>query len=48
MRAGPDDLIEFECPHCAESLAISASMREALLDRGCVICGSPVTAESFT
>ncbi|MFB6080275.1 MAG: hypothetical protein ABEJ81_04690 [Haloferacaceae archaeon] len=38
----------FVCPACGESLAVNPSMKEALIDRGCVICGTAVTAEAFT
>lgn len=38
----------FVCSACGESLEVNASMRDALIDRGCVICGADVTAEEFT
>jgi len=38
----------FVCPRCDESLEVNASMREALIERGCVVCGTAVTAEAFT
>ena len=38
----------FVCPACGESLEVNGSMREALVERGCVICGTAVTAEAFT
>lgn len=38
----------FVCPKCDESLEVNASMKDALLERGCVICGTPVTETAFT
>lgn len=38
----------FVCPTCEESLAVNASMRDALIERGCVICDETVTAAAFT
>jgi len=37
----------FVCPACGESLEVNASMRDALIDKGCVICGTAVTSEAF-
>ncbi len=38
----------FVCPACDESLEVNDSMKDALIERGCVICGTTVTAEAFT
>ncbi|WP_340101436.1 DUF7560 family zinc ribbon protein [Salinibaculum salinum] len=38
----------FVCPECNESLKLDDPMRDALLVRGCVICGAAVTADAFT
>jgi hypothetical protein len=38
----------FVCPACDERLEVNDSMKAALLDRGCVICGASVSAEAFT
>lgn len=38
----------FVCPDCGESLAVNASMRDALIEKGCVVCGAAVTAAAFT
>lgn len=38
----------FDCPKCCESLTVNGSMRDALVDRGCVICGAPVSPEAFS
>lgn len=46
-REGPEEYT-FVCPACGESLAVNESMKEALVERGCVICGTAVTAEAFT
>lgn len=37
----------FSCPGCGETLEVNASMREALLARGCVICGTDVSKQAF-
>ncbi|MBP2251052.1 DUF7560 family zinc ribbon protein [Halarchaeum nitratireducens] len=37
----------FVCPECGESLDVNASMKDALLDRGCVICGASVSRSAF-
>lgn len=39
---------EFRCAECGEAIAVDDAMREALLEHGCVICGAPVTEDSFT
>jgi hypothetical protein len=38
----------FDCPECAESLAVNESMRVALEDRGCVVCGATLDEDAFT
>lgn len=39
---------EFVCPKCGESLEVNDAMMRVLLERGCVICGSPVTGTAFS
>lgn len=38
----------FVCPECNERLAVNGAMREELIARGCVLCGSPVSTGAFT
>jgi hypothetical protein len=38
----------FVCPECEECLRVNISMKSTLIERGCVICGTTVTEESFT
>lgn len=38
----------FLCPECDESLEVNDSMKAALVEKGCVICGASVTGEAFT
>jgi len=38
----------FVCPECEEYLKINKMMKDTLIERGCVICGSPVAEEAFT
>ena len=39
---------DFVCPECAHEIEVNASMREALIANGCVICGAAVTTEAFS
>jgi transcription elongation factor Elf1 len=45
-----DDVGEytFTCPVCEETLLVNESMRETLIERGCVICRTPISAAAFT
>lgn len=45
MSASED--VTFHCPECGQSIAVNAAMREALLENGCAVCGSPVSREAF-
>jgi Zn ribbon nucleic-acid-binding protein len=47
MSNGEDDKYAFVCPACEESLEVNSSMKETLVERGCVICGTSVTEEAF-
>jgi predicted RNA-binding Zn-ribbon protein involved in translation (DUF1610 family) len=38
----------FRCPDCGESVAVNPPMREALLDYGCVVCGTALSPAAFT
>jgi transcription initiation factor IIE alpha subunit len=38
----------FLCPECNESMRLDNSMRKALIERGCVVCGASVTADAFS
>lgn len=38
----------FVCPECAESMVVNESMREALIEHGCVICSSSVSTQAFS
>lgn len=38
----------FVCPECEEELVVNTSMREALLARGCVVCGASLSAKAFS
>lgn len=48
MDDAGSDTYHFVCPTCDESLEVNGSMRNTLIERGCVVCGAAVTAESFT
>lgn len=38
---------EFVCPECRETISMNASMRDAIIANGCVICGAAVDEDSF-
>lgn len=38
----------FRCPECEERLEVNGGMKEALVRKGCVICGAAVTPAAFT
>lgn len=48
MSSEEGKVYTFICPQCGESLEVNGSMKDALLDRGCVICQAAVTTEAFT
>lgn len=37
----------FSCPECGEAMEVNESMKEALVENGCVICGAPITDDAF-
>ena len=45
---GDADEYDFRCPECAESIEVNGSMRDALIENGCVVCGADVSAEAFS
>ena len=38
---------QFACRACDSVIAVNDSMRDALLEHGCVVCGEPVTHDTF-
>lgn len=48
MSSEGDREYDFLCPECGESLGVDLSMKETLIQRGCVVCGSSVTEAAFT
>lgn len=44
------DVVEYDfvCPECAQAIEVNASMRKALIDNGCVVCGAAVSKGSFS
>ncbi|WP_411965359.1 zinc ribbon domain-containing protein [Haloferax sp. YSMS24] len=38
----------FTCPQCDEQFEVNDGMRDALLERGCPICTSPVSTTAFS
>lgn len=43
-----DEEFVFVCPECDETLEVNASMRDVLIEKGCVVCGASVSADSFS
>ena len=39
--------LRFHCPGCGENMSVNEPMRDALLDHGCVVCGTTVSASAF-
>jgi predicted RNA-binding Zn-ribbon protein involved in translation (DUF1610 family) len=38
----------FVCPECAESIAVNEQMKDAIVDHGCVICGTQISSDAFS
>jgi transcription initiation factor IIE alpha subunit len=47
MSSEEDKEYVFLCPECDESLKVNDTMKESLIERGCVICGTSVTMKAF-
>lgn len=47
MSGGDQAEYRFVCPDCEESLEVNASMKTALIENGCVICGAAVARAAF-
>ncbi|ESP89989.1 DUF7560 family zinc ribbon protein [Candidatus Halobonum tyrrellensis] len=43
-----DEVYAFDCPACGEAVEVDASMREALVSHGCVVCGARVSTRAFS
>ena len=39
--------ILFVCPECAEHIEVNESMKAAILESGCIVCGTTVRATAF-
>ncbi len=39
--------ILFVCPECAEHIEVNESMKAAILESGCIVCGTAVSATAF-
>ena len=48
MSSANDEEYTFVCPECDETLEVNDSMKDALIEEGCVICGGPLTSDAFT
>lgn len=38
----------FVCPECEEEIAVNEAMRTAIMESGCVICGTEISTAAFT
>lgn len=43
----PSEDVVFACPDCGETMQVNPAMRDALLENGCVVCGSEVPGDAF-
>ncbi|MGB9933558.1 DUF7560 family zinc ribbon protein [Haloarcula amylolytica] len=48
MSSDEGEEFTFVCPECEERLEINRTMKNTLIERGCVICGISVTEAAFT
>lgn len=48
MNSHVEGEFTFVCPVCEESLQVNDSMKQALVEKGCVVCGSDLTPDAFT
>lgn len=39
--------ILFVCPECAERIEVNESMKTAIIESGCIVCGTAVSATAF-
>lgn len=37
----------FACRNCGSRIAVDGGARDALIDAGCAVCGTPVSADAF-
>ena len=42
------EVYAFVCPECDSEIEVDASMRDALLANGCVICGGAIAPSAFS
>lgn len=42
-----DDLYLFECPQCEEELEVDETMKQVLIEKGCVMCSVPIPSCAF-
>jgi hypothetical protein len=45
---GGGSTLTFHCSACGESMTVNGPMRDALLEQGCVVCGTPVSRSAFS
>jgi hypothetical protein len=43
----PTHRFAYTCSGCGESLQVDGSVRDVLLEAGCVVCGGDVTPAAF-
>lgn len=37
----------FECPDCGETIEVNGSMKAAIVESGCVVCGADISPAAF-
>lgn len=45
---GEAEAYEFVCPDCHHEIEVDASMKETLLDSGCIVCGAVISESAFS
>lgn len=45
---GQSDAYYFVCPECTQRIEVNESMRAALIENGCVVCGAGLTEAAFS
>ena len=47
MNSHAEGEFTFVCPVCEESLKVNDAMKDALVEKGCVVCGADLTTRAF-
>lgn len=42
-----DEEHTFVCPSCDHTIRVNTSMKDTLIEHGCVVCGATLSSEAF-